>query len=312
MSKLELDYRESCLIDILKTKSELKSILEVKNLDIGDIIITHKDYKLIIERKTINDLVSSVKDGRYKEQKMRLLSYQKKNPNTRIIYLIEGYELSSRLRHEQSALHGSLISMSLRDNIPIFRTKDVSNSVVLLLRLYSRMLKNAAELFPITSESSDSVKSISIGVKPNKAEQVSVNFIRDGDGAGNGDSNGNGDDKNIRLISIAGGGNNINKAGISSGTPKCYLDNIKIKKKDNITADNWFTLALANIPGVSVKIAKTITGKYAKLQDLMDAYSKLTEDNDKEKLLCDLPIIDANRKIGKVISKKVYEFMIHK
>ena len=45
------------------------------NLDIGDIIIK-KDGKtlLIFERKSIPDLYSSINDGRYKEQKIRLLN----------------------------------------------------------------------------------------------------------------------------------------------------------------------------------------------------------------------------------------------
>ena len=294
MSKLELDYRESHLINILKTKLELKPIMEVKNLDIGDIIISNGSHKLIIERKTVNDLVSSIKDGRYREQKMRLLSYQKKNINSRIIYLIEGYELSTRLKNEQGALHGSLISMSLRDNIPIFRAKDVSNSVVFILRLYSRMTKNAAELFPTVSRSESEIKSISIGIKSDTDDNVTVNQMRDGD------------DKDVRQIDLRGGGN------ITTSTPKCYLDNIKIKKKENITADNWFTLALANIPGVSINIAKTITSKYEKMQDLIDAYEKMDEEKYKEKLLCDIKIIDANRKVGKVISKKVYDYLIKK
>lgn len=294
MSKLELDYRESHLIDILKTKSELKPIMEVKNLDIGDIIISNGSHKLIIERKTVNDLVSSIKDGRYREQKMRLLSYQKKNINSRIIYLIEGYELSARLKNEQSALHGSLISMSLRDNIPIFRTKDVSNSVVFILRLYSRMTKNAAELFPIVSRSESDIKSISIGIKSDADDNVTVNQMRDGD------------NKDVRQIDLRGSGN------ITTNTSKCYLDNIKIKKKENITADNWFTLALANIPGISINIAKTITSKYEKMQDLIDAYEKIDEEKYKENLLCDIKIIDTNRKVGKVISKKVYDYLIKK
>jgi len=73
--------------------------MEVKNLDIGDIIIYNGSYKLIIERKTINDLVSSIKDGRYREQKMRLLSYRKKNTNHKNnLICIEGYELSTAFK----------------------------------------------------------------------------------------------------------------------------------------------------------------------------------------------------------------------
>ena len=49
-----------------------------KNLDLGDIIIEYNDIPLIIiERKTIPDLLASIKDGRYKEQKKRI---RKLNP----------------------------------------------------------------------------------------------------------------------------------------------------------------------------------------------------------------------------------------
>ena len=68
---IEIDYRE------LKLKKEFESnpIFRFKNLDIGDILCYINDeLKLIIERKTITDLYSSIKDGRYHEQKTRLLS----------------------------------------------------------------------------------------------------------------------------------------------------------------------------------------------------------------------------------------------
>ena len=43
---------------------------------------------LIIERKSLNDLASSIKDGRYAEQSFRLSNIEHHNHN--IVYLIEG------------------------------------------------------------------------------------------------------------------------------------------------------------------------------------------------------------------------------
>ena len=57
------------------------------NLHLGDIVITYMDLKLIIERKTIDDLASSIRDGRLREQKIRLI---KNYPRKNIIYIIEG------------------------------------------------------------------------------------------------------------------------------------------------------------------------------------------------------------------------------
>ena len=70
--------------------------VKTEALPIGDIIIADADDSgdsvpkdhIIIERKTVNDLLSSIKDGRYEEQSYRLNGIN--HPNHNIIYLIEG------------------------------------------------------------------------------------------------------------------------------------------------------------------------------------------------------------------------------
>ena len=90
-----IDCREKSLIKscqelISKNKKFNNILLKTKNLEIADIIISDMNniQHLLIERKTIQDLVSSIKDGRYKEQSFRLTHSE--HPNHNIIYLIEG------------------------------------------------------------------------------------------------------------------------------------------------------------------------------------------------------------------------------
>ncbi|CCJ28824.1 unnamed protein product, partial [Pneumocystis jirovecii] len=72
---------------------------EFRTLELGDILwiarcnITKKDYILdfIIERKKLSDLASSIKDGRFHEQKFRL----SKSGLKHVIYLIENYNYNS-------------------------------------------------------------------------------------------------------------------------------------------------------------------------------------------------------------------------
>ena len=84
-----IDNRERKVIDCISKKN-----IEYKltNLNIGDYIFAYNpkedNPKVIIERKTVDDLASSIKDGRYKEQKVRLLNEQ--NNGHQIIYIIEG------------------------------------------------------------------------------------------------------------------------------------------------------------------------------------------------------------------------------
>ena len=91
---LKVDVREKKLISILqKLEKERKTgiKIEVETLDLGDAIIvddkTNKDL-VIIERKSISDLASSIKDGRYREQSYRLNANEVHNHN--IVYVIEG------------------------------------------------------------------------------------------------------------------------------------------------------------------------------------------------------------------------------
>src|SRR6056300_1666333 len=87
---IEIDYREKYLIELFEEKWDNKNIeYNIKTLDIGDIIIKDEGDNVIyiIERKTTDDLACSIMDGRYKEQKQRLLSnYSPDN----IIYIVEG------------------------------------------------------------------------------------------------------------------------------------------------------------------------------------------------------------------------------
>lgn len=91
---IKVDIREKKLLNILNAKLEeyeFKNIqIQVEELPLGDIIICDDKCieKLMIERKTLNDLAASIRDGRYSEQSFRLDNYELHNHN--IVYLIEG------------------------------------------------------------------------------------------------------------------------------------------------------------------------------------------------------------------------------
>ena len=76
-------------IIVLNETSKTKVIIIQKNLDIGDYVFydeVNEQPLLIIERKSLSDLESSIKDGRYKEQSFRLNEAPIINHN--IIYLL--------------------------------------------------------------------------------------------------------------------------------------------------------------------------------------------------------------------------------
>ena len=149
MFNLILDKRETKLIELLKRK------ICLKQLDCGDIvfvkeikenILENDNVILIIERKTISDLVCSIKDGRHKEQKLRLMSNYSLD---KIYYLIEGDILEYEIKHgfkNIKAIYGSMLNTLIRDNIKIIRTIDLKETVKVLETIYDKLEKQP-ELF---------------------------------------------------------------------------------------------------------------------------------------------------------------------
>ena len=116
--KLVLDVRENELIKRFKL---LKIDYITEQLDLGDIkVILDDEIVCIIERKTINDLSASIKDGRYKEQKLRLLNTD--IDKTKIVYIIEGEFKEGLNLLPYSTLLSSIVGMIVRDNIKVYRT----------------------------------------------------------------------------------------------------------------------------------------------------------------------------------------------
>ena len=89
--ELICDYREKSCISKLQSfvenQKKYESIaIKTQNLTIGDFAFGN----VIVERKSHQDLASSILDGRYREQCTRLGEHIKENPDTRIYYFIEG------------------------------------------------------------------------------------------------------------------------------------------------------------------------------------------------------------------------------
>ena len=58
-----------------------------------------------------------------------------------------------------------------------------------------------------------------------------------------------------------------------------------------------------------LKIANTILNEYKSVNNLIKKYNAIEKIEDKEVLLKDIKIVDSERKIGKSVSKKIYEYV---
>lgn len=88
---IKIDDREKKMIEHIR-ETHPKLDVRVEHLTLGDIHIINSDTNLpvyIFERKTIPDFSASIVDGRYHEQRARLIAYKNDNPTVSIGYIIE-------------------------------------------------------------------------------------------------------------------------------------------------------------------------------------------------------------------------------
>ena len=138
--KIIIDCRETKLykniFEILSGK-DTNILLETENLLIGDVIIrndTGKDI-IIIERKSIDDLLSSIKDGRYKEQSHRLNSLENNNHN--IIYLIEGI---INITNKQ-IVYSSIFSLNYYKGFSVYRSLGIDETAYIIYNMVIKLQK---------------------------------------------------------------------------------------------------------------------------------------------------------------------------
>jgi ERCC4-type nuclease len=140
MMKVYIDCREHQLVQLF-IENEIDIIK--KQLDIGDILITNEEDVVlcIIERKTVQDLLASIKDGRYKEQHSRLTA----NFNLKhILYVIEEYKSFSSL--DNKSVESSIIHTLFRDDTKFLFTRNINDTFYLIQALLLR-IENHPEYF---------------------------------------------------------------------------------------------------------------------------------------------------------------------
>ena len=244
---INIDYRETKLIELIKTKIDAhndnaknaKNIitLEISNLPLGDITLSHEKTDkpiIIIERKSVKDLAGSIRDGRYNEQSARLNEYPIANHN--IVYLIEGSirdykppNVNMKNPITYPALYSSIISVLYYKGFSILRTVDVQETAELLYRITDKISRNSGK---------------------NELPYYSNN---------NANSNENTNSNN--------NANSNENANTDITDALCSGSN---KKSSNITPDNIGIIMLCQIPGIGKTAAAAIMNEYDTIGDLIN------------------------------------------
>jgi crossover junction endonuclease MUS81 len=135
----------NCLTDLLKGCVLEPFNIVKQTLHIGDVILTpgslDGDEYCIIERKSLSDLLSSIKDGRYEEQSHRL-SHATKCPNHRIIYIIEGNVNSLKNHSEYKMVCSAITSLNMYKGFSVLKTTSVHETARLIFHMAEKIIKN--------------------------------------------------------------------------------------------------------------------------------------------------------------------------
>lgn len=270
---IQIDVRENDLLNSCKNTiamvNNFKELnIVVKQLPLGDIIISDGDSELvIIERKTLSDLAASIKDGRYEEQSYRLNGIQHHNHN--IIYLIEGdfnKFNTFRERIDKQTLYSAMVSIQYYKGFSVMRSNSIEETALIVCNMAHKLNKDKTKQ-PFYSN----ILTASV----NNSEQPVKND----------------DESNAVIESNAILGANAITAITSD---KDYCSVVKKVKKDNVTPENIGEIMLCQIPGISSASALAILAEYKTLPNLI---KRINESHDCLNNICTK---DANGKFRKI------------
>ena len=144
--KLVIDERETSLFDKcvhLGNGTEAGghgTDITKRVLPLGDVLLLDKNDReiLLFERKSLADLLASIKDGRYEEQSYRLLHSSGLCPH-HIVYVIEGMISQLRGPKEKKIVYSAMTSLGVFKGYSVLRTSSVQETAELLLAIADKV-----------------------------------------------------------------------------------------------------------------------------------------------------------------------------
>ena len=243
--KVIIDERETELFEKCESiirSSRIPSSVQLSKevLNLGDVLIKTDDDKevLLIERKSFQDLLASIKDGRYEEQSYRLLHSSGFPPHS-VFYLVEGMFAQLRAPLEKKIIMSAITTMQFFKGFSVQRTSTVHESAEWLLHFAEKIERNFSKgVIPYYL-----TRPFRKYFTPPSREQIALNA-----------------DQSIKTENIA---TNLTETPVHSGenagdavteplqTAADYCHVVKKVKKENVTPENIGEIILCQIPGIS-------------------------------------------------------------
>lgn len=272
MYELCVDTRESDLLvkipDLLQS-TKLHAFLRMTSepLHIGDIELRSDTGNLlcVFERKSLTDLASSIVDGRYKEQSLRLKKACSL-PDSAKYYILEGDLQKFKGRKSKGrmvskpALYGAITSLTYGKGFQVLKTSCLNETAELLVRFADKVRRidmDNAKLLLQSQQSQD------------KQDTMSENS-----------ENSEPDAKTIDSPTSPNSPNSPNSQKSSSMNSNSNSDSddysqvVKKVKHKNITPSNIGVICLSQVPYVSTTIANVLIDHYGDLRTCINSIHK--------------------------------------
>lgn len=292
----ERDLFERCHSIIQSTSTYVT--LEKEALSIGDVYFKTDEGKdvLIIERKSLSDLLASIKDGRYEEQSYRLIHSSGFPPHS-VIYIIEGQMSQLRSPMEKRLVYSAMTSLNFFKGFSVIRTTHLSETADFIIWTAEKIERNFLKsIFPyyLKEQYAKYMKiPVCVNTKEELIETIDNEPIQE---------------KPITMTTPID--ETVTESTITTAETEIestnYCTVVKKVKKDNITIDNIGEILLCQIPGISSVTAIAIMKEHKTFPQLMKALG----DNPN---VLDSVCIETNgklRKINKTSIENIKKFLV--
>lgn len=277
---IRVDSREDALNDLLRMNlvgamHQLRS----ESLPVGDVILSSADGEtdyIVFERKSLQDLAASIRDGRYKEQSHRLQALPNVH-NHNVVYIVEGDFSRYNERFSKigkKALHSAMCSLNYYKGFSVVRTMSIMETHE-LIHYYADKLAAS----PAPYGYYHSVKTLK---HPNQIKQSKQSEQSE---------------------------QHEQPEQTDETASYCSVLRVKQVKCENITPQNIGEIMLCNIPGVSCKTAAAIVKKYPTLRVLMESLNACGGGD----CLADIQLESESgqqRKLSKKCIQNIYNFLM--
>ena len=296
MILIKVDFREKELIALLQLKimndaaavnddkeetndkknnmnSNMK--LKVDNLKIGDIAFVEVDKNeneigeelVLFERKSLNDLASSIKDGRYAEQSFRLDGYQAV-PNHNIVYLIEGdlskYRENKYTHITKKTLLSSMFSILYYKGFSVVRTMNVLETCDLVSSWAEKLER---EMAVSGKKSSVKMPYYFPACSPVASSPTINNVLQNA-----ADSRENTEHVQFNIEFNESETQQVGGQSQPVSYDYCSVLKVKKEKNANVTPENIGVIILSTIPGISSKTAIAIMNEFKTIGQLIKSF----------------------------------------